>query len=340
MSNSANLTINQIHEKALAEARAAKTVAEIDNLSIRYLGRKGAITQFLRQIADLPAEDRPLAGKRANQAKKDLKVVFDKTSEHLKKIESETDGAIDVSLPGRSVPRGFLHPVTLIMDRICSIFERLGFSVAEGPEVESDYYNFEALNFPKEHPARDMQDTFFVSEDIVLRTHTSPLQVRVMEKQSPPVRIIAPGRVFRCDSDLTHTPMFHQVEGLIVGENISFADLKGILTVFVHHMFDDKTSLRFRPSFFPFTEPSAEVDILCVMCRGDGCRVCSHTGWIEVLGSGMVHPAVLENVGYDTDKITGFAFGMGVERIAMLKYGINDIRKFFENDLRFISQFE
>jgi phenylalanyl-tRNA synthetase alpha chain len=232
-----------------------------------------------------------------------------------------------------------LHPVSQISAEICTIFTNLGFDVAEGPEIENDYYNFEALNFPKNHPARDMQDTFFVSDEIVLRTHTSPLQVRIMEQTAPPVRVIAPGRVFRCDSDLTHTPMFHQVEGLLVDKGISFGDLKGILTTFVHQMFDAQTSLRFRPSFFPFTEPSAEVDILCVICRGKGCRVCSKTGWLEVLGSGMVHPAVFENVGYDTTTYSGFAFGMGVERIAMLKYRIDDIRKFFENDFRFLDQF-
>jgi phenylalanyl-tRNA synthetase alpha chain len=222
---------------------------------------------------------------------------------------------------------------------VCDIFSRLGFDVVEGPEVELDYYNFEALNLPKNHPARDMQDTFYVSDSIVLRTHTSPVQIRTMEKQTPPVRVIAPGKVYRCDSDLTHTPMFHQMEGLMVGENISFGDLKGILTTFVHQIFDKETGLKFRPSFFPFTEPSAEIDILCVMCRGKGCRVCSHTGWIEVLGAGMVHPAVFENVGYDTSRVTGFAFGVGIERIAMLKYGIDDLRLFFENDMRLLGQF-
>ena len=241
--------------------------------------------------------------------------------------------------PGRPIFPGSLHPVTQVTQQICDIFKQVGFDIAEGPEVESDYYNFEALNFPKDHPARDMQDTFFVSDTVVLRTHTSPLQIRIMEKHDPPLRIIMPGKVFRCDSDLTHTPMFHQVEGLMVDEHVSFGDLKGILTLFVHQLFDDQTSLRFRPSFFPFTEPSAEVDILCVICRGKGCRVCSHTGWIEVLGSGMVHPALFENVGYPADRYTGFAFGMGIERLAMLKYGIDDIRKFFENDLRFLGQF-
>ncbi len=319
---------------------SAGTPEDIQTLSTRYLGRKGAVTQFLRNISNLPSDQRPAAGKRANEVKKALEIAFSEATAKLAKDETGARTAIDVSLPGRVTVRGALHPITLIMRQICDIFSRLGFSVAEGPEIETDYYNFEALNFPKDHPARDMQDTFFVSDDIVLRTHTSPLQVRVMEKQSPPVRVIAPGKVFRCDSDLTHTPMFHQVEGLMVDEHVSFGDLKGILTVFVHQMFDEQTSLRFRPSFFPFTEPSAEVDILCVMCRGKGCRVCSHTGWLEVLGSGMVHPAVLENVGYDTRRYTGFAFGMGVERIAMLKYGIDDIRKFFENDIRFLTQFE
>mgnify|MGYP001826124662 FL=1 len=340
MSETTNPTIGQIREEALAAAMAASTTADIDTLFIRYLGRKGAITQFLRNIASLPPEDRPAAGQKANEVKAALETAFAEATDRLNRNETASKTVIDVSLPGRLAIRGALHPVTLIMHQICDIFARLGFSIAEGPEIETDYYNFEALNFPKDHPARDMQDTFFISDDIVLRTHTSPLQVRVMEQQAPPVRIVAPGKVFRCDSDLTHTPMFHQVEGLMVDENVSFGDLKGILTVFVHQMFDEHTSLRFRPSFFPFTEPSAEVDIRCVMCRGDGCRVCSHTGWLEVLGSGMVHPAVLENVGYDTERYTGFAFGMGVERIAMLKYGIDDIRKFFENDLRFLTQFE
>ncbi len=332
MNKTTSPAIEQIREEALSAATAAKTITDIESLSIRYLGRKGAITQFLRNI-------RPVAGKKANEVKVALKAAFADAADRISQSKTKSKTFVDVSLPGRPAPRGALHPVTLIMQRICEIFARLGFSVAEGPEIETDYYNFEALNFPKEHPARDMQDTFFVSDEIVLRTHTSPLQVRVMEKQTPPVRVVAPGKVFRCDSDLTHTPMFHQVEGLMVAENISFGDLKGILTVFVQQLFDQQTALRFRPSFFPFTEPSAEVDILCVMCRGNGCRVCSHTGWLEVLGSGMVHPAVLENVGYDPQRYTGFAFGMGVDRIAMLKYGIDDIRKFFENDLRFLTQF-
>ena len=331
--------LDKIYQQGLKELKAAANADELQEIQVRYLGRKGILTQFLRNISSLPAEQRPAAGKKANQIKGILEKALAEATGSLKSQDMAKDDHIDVSLAGRTVACGALHPITLVNERICDIFSKIGFDIAEGPEVESDYYNFEALNFPKDHPARDMQDTFFVSDDIVLRTHTSPNQIRIMEKQSPPVRIIVPGKVYRCDSDLTHTPMFHQVEGLLVDENISFGDLKGILTTFVHQMFDERTSLRFRPSFFPFTEPSAEVDILCVMCRGQGCRVCSHTGWLEILGSGMVHPALYENVGYDPDRYTGFAFGMGVERIAMLKYGIDDIRRFFENDMRFLAQF-
>ncbi len=331
--------IDQICTEALREIETAKSKDGLNAISVKYLGRKGIVTQFLRNISKLPAEERPKAGEKANEIKKILEKAFEDTASSLNSQSPQANDYIDVSLPGRSAFPGSLHPVTQITRQICDIFTRMGFDIAEGPEIESDYYNFEALNIPKYHPARDMQDTFYVSDNIVLRTHTSPIQVRVMEKRKPPVKIIAPGKVYRSDSDITHTPMFHQVEGLMVGENISFGNLKGILTNFVHLMFDEKTSLRFRPSFFPFTEPSAEVDILCVMCRGNGCRICSQTGWLEVLGAGMVHPAVFENVGYDTAKITGFAFGMGVERITMLKYGIDDIRKFFENDFRFLRQF-
>jgi phenylalanyl-tRNA synthetase alpha chain len=334
-----NTHIDQIEQDVLESLKTAKDAEEIQALAVQYLGRKGLITGVLKGISQLPKEERPGAGKKANQVRvavdKAIQEAFDKIAAANETAEDD----IDVSLPGRSPQAGSLHPVSQIQQEICDIFGRLGFDVAEGPEVESDYYNFEALNFPKNHPARDMQDTFFVSDDVVLRTHTSPLQIRIMEKTTPPVRVVMPGKVFRCDSDLTHTPMFHQVEGLLVDTNISFGDLKGILTTFVHQMFDKETSLRFRPSFFPFTEPSAEVDILCVMCRGKGCRVCSQTGWLEVLGSGMVHPALYENVDYPSGKYTGFAFGMGVERIAMLKYGIDDIRKFFENDIRFLQQF-
>jgi phenylalanyl-tRNA synthetase alpha chain len=331
-------SIEEIYSTALAEIEAASTTEALQALTVNYLGRKGQITQHLRNIARLPAEQRPAAGQRANQ----VKLLLDAACrEAAARLAAGAAGSrpIDISLPGRAPLPGSLHPLTQVSAQICDIFSRMGYTIAEGPEVESDYYNFEALNIPKDHPARDMQDTFYVSDEIVLRTQTSPMQVRVMEKQPPPVRIISPGKVYRCDSDITHTPMFHQVEGLLVDENISLGDLKGTLTAFVHQMFDDRTRLRFRPSFFPFTEPSAEVDILCVLCRGKGCRVCKQTGWLEVLGSGMVHPAVFEKVGYDTRRITGFAFGMGVERIAMLKYGIDDIRKFYENDLRFLRQF-
>jgi phenylalanyl-tRNA synthetase alpha chain len=331
--------IEDIQAEALDALGQAGDPEAVKALSVKYLGRKGIVTLFLRNIPSLPTEERPAAGKKANEVKQHLESAFESAAERL---AAETEGkaeAIDVTLPGRPAPSGSLHPLTRINRRICDIFNRMGFAIAEGPEVENDYYNFEALNIPRNHPARDMQDTFYVSENIVLRTHTSPIQVRIMEKQAPPVRVVAPGKVYRCDSDLTHTPMFHQIEGLLVDENVSFGDLKGILTAFVHEIFDEKTGLRFRPSFFPFTEPSAEVDIQCVMCRGKGCKVCSHTGWLEVLGCGMVHPAVFENVGYDTTRYNGFAFGMGVERIAMLRYGINDIRLFFEGDARFLDQF-
>jgi phenylalanyl-tRNA synthetase alpha chain len=333
------LSIEQIQNEALKELETAADPEAVTKISIRYLGRKGKVTQLLRSIAGLPPEKRAPAGQKANALKASLVKAFEDALQRFEIKSADAVDKVDVSLPGRPAAAGSLHALTQINTQMCDIFTRMGFDIAEGPEVETDYYNFEALNFPKDHPARDMQDTFFVSDNIVLRTHTSPLQIRTMEKQSPPVRIIMPGKVFRCDSDLTHTPLFHQIEGLLVDENISFGDLKGVLTAFVHQMFDERTSLRFRPSFFPFTEPSAEVDILCVMCRGTGCRVCSQTGWLEILGSGMVHPALFETVGYDTSRYTGFAFGMGVERIAMLKYGIDDIRKFFENDYRFLRQF-
>ena len=331
-------TIQEIEDNVFEELEKVSGVAEVEALSTRYLGRKGELTTFLRNISKLDEGERPAAGQNANILKIKLDAAFKDAINRL----SEDDGVenfIDVTLPGRPQVRGALHPVTQIMKEISEIFLRLGFDIVEGPEVETEYYNFEALNIPKYHPARDMQDTFYLSDSILLRTHTSPNQPRVMERVDPPVRMIAPGKVYRCDSDITHTPMFHQVEGLMVDKNISFGDLKGTLTTVVHQIFDEETSLRFRPSFFPFTEPSAEVDIRCVMCRGKGCRICSRTGWLEVLGAGMVHPAVFENVGYDTEVYTGFAFGMGIERIAMLKYGIDDLRKFFENDMRFLRQF-
>jgi len=332
-------SIADIERQALENIGRAGSSEELEALSTRYLGRKGELTGFLRNISSLPEDERPGAGKDANLLKVKLEGLI---KQAFSDIEARLAGGladIDVTLPGRPAVRGSLHPITQVLNEISGIFMRLGFDIAEGPEVETDYYNFEALNIPKYHPARDMQDTFYVSDNIVLRTHTSPSQPRAMEKTDPPVRIISAGKVFRCDSDLTHTPMFHQIEGLMVDKNISFGDLKGILTTFVHQFFDKETSLRFRPSFFPFTEPSAEVDIRCVMCKGKGCRVCSKTGWLEVLGSGMVHPAVFENVGYDTSIYTGFAFGVGIERMAMLKYGIDDIRKYYENDIRFLGQF-
>ncbi len=332
-------SIENIYEEALGALANASDADSVNTIAVRYMGRKGILTGLLRNISNQPAEKRAAIGKKANEIKSALEKSFKAAVREFETSGVRLAAGIDVTLPGRPVPNGSLHPITQITQEICEIFTRLGFDIVEGPEVESDWYNFEALNIPPNHPARDMQDTFYVSENIVLRTHTSPVQIRTMEKQTPPVRIIAPGKVYRCDSDLTHTPMFHQVEGLLVDRNISFGDLKGVLTTFVHQMFDENTSLRFRPSFFPFTEPSAEVDILCVMCRGSGCRVCSQSGWLEILGSGMVHPALYENVGYDSSEFSGFAFGMGVERIAMLKYGIDDIRKYFENDIRFLRQF-
>lgn len=331
--------IDQIHKEALAELATATDKETVEALSVRYLGRKGFVTQFLRNVSNLPASEKPLAGKKANEVKNDLTRAFSEATTAIEAKEAASDEGIDVSLPGRPAKHASLHPVTQITQEICDIFTKLGFVIGEGPEVETDYYNFEALNIPKDHPARDMQDTFYVSDNIVLRTHTSPMQIRMMEETPPPISVIAPGKVYRCDSDITHTPMFHQVEGLMVDKNISFGDLKGILNTFATQMFGKETSLRFRPSFFPFTEPSAEVDIKCVMCKGAGCRVCSQTGWLEILGSGMVHPAVFESAGYDTSLYTGFAFGMGVERIAMLKYGIDDIRKYYDNDIRFLGQF-
>jgi phenylalanyl-tRNA synthetase alpha chain len=330
--------IDKIYADALAELATVRDASALQDLTVRYLGRKGLVTAFLRGIARLPQAERALAGKKANDVKRALEEALRTAHQQLEQGE-EAPASIDVTLPGRRVYTGALHPLTQVTAAVCGIFARMGFGVAEGPEVESDYYNFEALNVPKFHPARDMQDTFYVSENVVLRTQTSPMQIRVMERQAPPVAVVAPGKVYRCDSDLTHTPMFHQVEGLLVDRGVSFADLKGTLTAFVHEMFDPQTSLRFRPSFFPFTEPSAEVDILCVMCRGAGCRVCGRSGWLEILGAGMVHPNVFRSVGYDTRQVTGFAFGMGVERMAMLKYGIDDIRRFYTNDLRFLGQF-
>ncbi len=334
--------LQQLENNALAEIDAATTEDEISAVRTKYLGRKGLLTGLLRNIAQVPDTEKPLFGKRCNELKDRLNIKIEEALQNKSQLQKENillKEKIDVTLPGRSVRHGRIHPVIQIRREICAIFASFGFSVVEGPEVELDYYNFEALNIPKDHPARDMQDTFYIEENIVLRTHTSPVQVRIMEKVQPPIRILSPGRVYRRDSDVSHTPMFHQIEGLMVDKGVRFSDLKGILTVFLRKIFGEDTILRFRPSFFPFTEPSAEVDIRCVICHGRGCRVCGQSGWLEILGSGMVDPAVFKNVGYDSEKYTGFAFGLGLERIAMLKYGISDIRLFFENDFRFLKQF-
>lgn len=321
---------------------AARDGRALEQLRVDYLGKKGSITGLLKGLGQLSAEERPQAGAAINVVKQELQEQIGRRKQALDtaainaQLEAER---IDVTLDGRGQDSGGLHPVTRTIERIEDFFARIGFDVVEGPEIEDDYHNFEALNIPAHHPARAMHDTFYIDETTVLRTHTSPVQVRVMESQEPPLRIICPGRVYRCDSDLTHTPMFHQVEGLLIDEQSSFADLKGIVEEFLRVFFERELQVRFRPSYFPFTEPSAEVDIQCVNCGGDGCRVCSHTGWLEVMGCGMVHPRVFESSGIDTERFAGFAFGMGVERLAMLRYGVNDLRIFFDNDLRFLQQF-
>jgi len=334
--------LENLHKEILASLSQVSTEKEVSEIRVRSLGRKGSVTQLLKRLGNLPETDRREIGRKANQIKEDLETRIEEVLLQIRERERKEaleKEKVDVTLPGRRIPIGKKHPITQILEEIIHIFSRLGFEVVEGPEVELDYYNFEALNIPKGHPAREMQATFFISDDVVLRTHTSPVQVRTMEKKRPPVRMICPGAVYRCDSDPTHSPMFHQVEGLLVDKGITFADLKGVLTVFVHQMFGERTKLRFRPSFFPFTEPSAEIDIECFICGGGGCGVCSNTGWLEILGSGMVDPAVYKFVNYDPEEVAGFAFGMGIERIAMLKFGINDIRLFFTNDLRFLKQF-
>ena len=334
--------LEKIEKEVLAFLSNAKTDREVSEIRVRVLGKKGNLTQVLKRLGTLTEADRREIGKKANRIKEDLETKIEERLSRIREIERKEaleKERLDITLPGRGIPLGKRHPLRQILDEMIDIFSRLGFEVVEGPEVELDYYNFEALNIPKGHPAREMQATFFISDEVVLRTHTSPMEVRTMEKHPPPVRIISPGLVYRRDSDPTHSPMFNQVEGLLVDKGITFADLKGVLTFFVHQMFGKKTKLRFRPSFFPFTEPSAEVDIECFICRGKGCGVCSHTGWLEILGSGMTDPAVFGFVNYDPEEVTGFAFGMGVERIAMLKFGINDIRLFFTNDLRFLKQF-
>lgn len=336
--------LQRIKTEALEELNRAGSPEEIENIRIKYLGKKGSLTQVLRGMGKLSPEKRPAVGKLGNEVRDFLEKEISSGRQKIEAREKEKQLAqerIDVTLPGREILIGKKHPLTQVLDEIKEIFIGLGFSIAEGPEIETDEYNFERLNLPKDHPAREMQDTFFISENILLRTQTSPVQAHVMDTMVPdlPIRIIAPGRVFRRDDDSTHSPMFHQVEGLLVDKNVTFSDLKGTLYAFVRQMFGKDVRFRLRPSYFPFTEPSAEVDISCIICGGAGCRTCGHSGWLEILGSGLVHPRVLEMSGYDPEQVSGYAFGMGVERITMLKYGIDDIRLFFENDARFLAQF-
>ncbi len=336
--------IKQIEAEALAALGQARTLEEIQDLKVKVLGKKGSLTAMLRQMGGLSSEERPVFGQIVNEARDRLEEAWNEKAREMERLalaqrlESER---LDITLPGIQLPQGHQHPLTQVIEEIEDIFLGMGFQIAEGPEIESDYYNFEALNLPKEHPAREMQDSFYFSEEILLRTQTSPVQIRTMEKLAPqlPVKIIAPGKVYRKDDDATHSPMFHQVEGLMVDQGIRMSDLKGILLSFSRQMFGSSREIRLRPSFFPFTEPSAEVDVSCMLCGGSGCRICKGTGWIEILGSGMVHPKVLEAGGYDPKEVTGFAFGMGVERIAMLKYGIDDMRLLYDNDIRFLQQF-
>lgn len=334
--------LEHMKDEALRCIGQASGETALQDIRVRFLGRKGELTGLMKGLGALSAEERPVVGQLVNTIKDEIESCLEsalaaaRQQEIQQRLQSER---IDVTLPGRRLACGTKHPITLVIEEVCDIFAGLGFSVAEGPEIEHDWYNFEALNFPPEHPARDMQDTFFVENNLLLRTHTSPVQIRTMLKQKPPVRIIAPGTVYRCDSDATHSPMFHQIEGLMVDKGVTFGDLKGMLTTFTNQLFGQKTGVRLRPSFFPFTEPSAEVDIACVICGGKGCRVCKQSGWLEILGAGMVDPEVYRHVNYDAEEISGFAFGMGIERIAMLKYGINDMRLLFENDVRFLRQF-
>lgn len=331
--------ILEIEKRAIADLKEIQDQQSLEQFRIFYLGKKGILTSIMKGLRDLDPAERPSVGKLANAVKQRLTTRYKEALEKVKAGFTKEALLFDATLPGREPVYGSLHPITQTIREVCHIFEKMGFRIVKGPNVELDYYNFEALNIPKDHPARDMQDTFYVSENVVLRTHTSPMQVRVMESQKPPVSVIAPGKVYRRDSDVSHTPMFHQVEGLLVDRDVTFGQLKGTLTAFVREMFGKKTALRFRPSFFPFTEPSAEVDIACVICGGKGCRTCGQTGWLEILGSGMVDPEVYGFVDYDPEVYSGFAFGMGMERIAMLKYRIDDIQLFFKNDMRFLRQF-
>lgn len=334
--------LKKIREESSKYINEVTTTDALEELKIKYLGRKGILTGLLRNINNLEPKDRGAFGKEANILKNDISELIDQKNDVLKKAEKSAQLSkekFDISLPGRKPKKGSMHPISMVMEEIKDIFCKMGFEIADGPEIETNEYNFDFLNFPPDHPAKDMQDTIYINKDLLLRTHTSPVQVRVFENTKPPVKIIAPGRVYRHDSDMSHSPMFHQVEGFLVDEDITFADLKWILNSFACKMFGDDVRLRFRPSFFPFTEPSAEIDISCFICGGKGCRTCGTTGWIEILGAGMIDPNVFKSVKYDTEKYTGFAFGMGVERIAILKYAIDDIRLFFENDIRFLSQF-
>jgi phenylalanyl-tRNA synthetase alpha chain len=337
-------SIDRLQMKLKEEIAGAGDLNELDNIRVRYLGKKGEITLLIRNMSRLSPEERPLFGRRLNELKAAAETMLEERKKELyselseKRWEKER---VDITLPGRPFNLGRKHPVTMVLQEIEEIFTSMGFKIAEGPEVELDYYNFEALNMPKDHPARDMQDSFYINPGILLRTHTSPVEVRTMQAQAPelPVRIISPGKVYRRDDDITHSPMFHQVEGLVVDKGISLADLKWTLLMFAREMFGKDREIRLRPSFFPFTEPSAEVDISCIACNGKGCRICGETGWLEILGSGMSHPRVLEVSGYNPEEVSGYAFGMGVERIAMLKYGIDDIRLFYTNDLRMLSRY-
>jgi phenylalanyl-tRNA synthetase alpha chain len=335
--------VQDVLDRALAEVAGARSTSDLEQVRVRVLGRSGQLTTLLRSLGSIPAAERPKLGEQTNQAKATVEAAIAARLEGLKAEErrlTQQADRPDLTLPGRRPAPGPMHPLTRVTEEIIEVFEGLGFSVAEGPEVESDYYNFAALNFPADHPARDMQDTFHLAPDTLLRTHTSPVQIRTMKAQRPPVRIICLGKVYRRDIlDATHSPMFHQVEGLAVDKHITMADLKATLQLFAREMFGPRSTVRFRPSFFPFTEPSAEVDVRCFKCGGDGCRFCKDSGWLEILGSGMVHPNVLRNVGYDPEEVTGWAFGMGIDRIALLKYEIDDIRLFFDNDLRFLQQF-
>ncbi len=334
--------VDKLITDAKTEIEGATSSKELEAIRVKYMGKKGKITALLKSLGELPDEERPAAGEAVNKGRKQMEETLKTSREKVRSTESAQklrSQSVDITLPAVDHVMGHRHPINRVMEEALDIFRGMGFSVRTGPEIEKDYYNFEALNIPKDHPARDMQDTFYFGEDTVLRTHTSPVQIRTMESEEPPLRIVSPGKVYRVDYDVTHSPMFHQVEGFIVDDRITFSDLKGVLIEFLSQFFGDDTPVRFRPSFFPFTEPSAEVDIGCVICSGSGCRVCSGSGWLEILGSGMIHPEIFRFVGYDPEKHSGFAFGVGIERLAMLRYGIDDIRLFFENDLRFLSQF-